>query len=214
MAALGVAAGLFLVAGCASGSEPDDDGATSPPSSATTAPADGATVATLAKVDGWRAGLDPASVPGEAGFGVLELAYDDAAASALWSAAVPDDLPTATGGPGDAGRYGSIDDVDLAEQVLGLWSAGQSGSCPGRLESVATDGDVVRLVEVQDLRGGDGCTDDYNPYSQVVALDRDQVPAEGRLPVDGELTVAVVVDGAVLPTDGSALRALVTVFGG
>ncbi len=213
MAALGVAAGVLLVAGCASGSEPDG-GATSPPPSATTGPTDGATVVTLAKVDGWRAGLDPASMPGEAGFGVLELAYDDAAASALWSAAVPDDLPTATGDPLDAGRYGSLDDVDLAAQVLGLWSAGQSGSCPGRLESVATDGDVVRLVEVQDLRGGDGCTDDYRPYSQVVVLDRDQVPAADGLPVDGELTFAVVVDGAVRPSDGSALSALVTVFGG
>lgn len=221
MAALGVAA-LLLVAGCTPGNEPDDGATsppTSPPASATTALADGAladgtAVVTLAKADGWREGLDPASMPGEAGYGVLELAYDEAAASALWSAAVPDDLPAATGDPVDAGRYGSLDDVDLAEQLLGLWSAGQSGSCPGRLASVATDGDVVRLVEVQDLQGGDGCTDDYRPYSQVVVLDREQVPAEDRLPVDGELTFAVVVDGAVWPRDGQALRAPVTGFGG
>jgi hypothetical protein len=48
----------------------------------------------------------------------------------------------------------------------------------------------------------------------VVVLDRDQVPAADGLPVDGELTFAVVVDGAVRPSDGSALSALVTVFGG
>lgn len=207
----GIAA-LLLVPGCASSTEPSDDG----PATAT-APApgslSGASVVTLAKTDGWRQGLDPTSIPGEVGFAVLELAYDDAAATALWSAAVPEDLPTASGDPADAGLHGSLEDVDLAQQVVGLWSSGQSGSCPGALASVATDGRTVQLVETQDLQGGNACTDDYNPYSQVVVLDRDQVPTQETLPVDGELTFAILTDGTLLPRTGQPLRAVVTTFG-
>jgi hypothetical protein len=112
---------------------------------------------------------------------------------------VPGDLPTASGDPTGAWVYGVPDDVDLADHVLGLWSSGQSGSCPGWLASVATDDETVRLLEAQDLQGGNGCTDDYNPYSQVVILDRDQVPTQDALPVDGELTFAILTDGTPLP---------------
>jgi hypothetical protein len=169
-------------------------------------------VVTLAKADGWRQGFETTSMPGEARFAVLELAYDEAAVTALWSAAVPGDLPTASGDPTGAGVYGVPDDVDLADHVLGLWSSGQSGSCPGWLASVATDDETVRLLEAQDLQGGNGCTDDYNPYSQVVILDRDQVPTQDALPVDGELTFAILTDGTPLPGTGQVLRAVVTAF--
>jgi hypothetical protein len=216
--ALAGAVALLLTAGCTSTEEPADDGAATVPATVpTTVPAspdDGAAVVTLAKADGWRQGLDATSIPGDAGFAVLELAYDDEAATALWDAAVPTGLPAASGDPDDAGLYGALDDVDLADHVVGLWSSGQSGSCPGQLASAEADGGTVRLVEVQDLQGGNGCTDDYRPYSQVVVLNRYQVPPQDALPVDGELTFATVTNGAKQPDDGPTLRAVVTAFDG
>lgn len=197
---------LLLLAGCSSSPEPSNEG------TPTTDSPDDASVVTLAKADGWRQGLDPTSIPGEAGFAVLELAYDDAAATALWTAAVPDDLPTATGDPADAGLYGSLDDVDLTQQVLGLWSSGQSGSCPGWFTSMTTDGESVQLVQAEDLLGGNGCDDSYNPYSQVVIVNRDQVPSQDALPVDAALTITTLTDGTPLPGTGQTLRAVVTTF--
>ena len=176
--------------------------------------ADSAAVPTLAKLDGWRPGVDPAEIPGSAGFAVLELAYDEADARALWDATVPDGLPDASGSPAVAGIYGDLADLDLTTQVLGVWSSGQSGSCPGWLGSVDTSDGEVAVVEVQDLQGGDGCTDDYNPYSQVVVLGRDQVPAAESLPVAGRLTFATLIDGGLRPTGGSELRAQITAFAG
>ena len=209
--AVGVVA-LLLLAGCASSTGPSNGGTPTTTGPTTDSP-DDASVVTLAKADGWRHGLDSTSIPGEAGFAVLELAYDDAAATALWNAAVPDDLPTATGDPTDGGLYGSLDDVDLTQQVLGLWSSGQSGSCPGWLTSMTTDGDSVQLVQAEDLQGGSGCDDSYNPYSQVVLLDRDQVPTQDALPVDADLTFTTLTDGTPLPGTGQTLRAVVTTFG-
>lgn len=139
---------------------------------------------TLAKVDGWRQGLDRAAIPGETGFAVFELADDGARARALWSAAVPEGLSAASGIPTSFGIYGAVEDVDLPDHVVGLWSSGQSGSCPGWPGSVDIDGETVTLVQVEDLQCSDLCTDDYNAYSQVVVLDRDQVPPQEALPVD------------------------------
>lgn len=202
---------LTLVAGCASATAPSGDGPTmaSTPITSTTP-----MLTTLAKVDGWRQGLDPASMPGEAGFAMLELAYDKADAEALWDAAVPDDHPAASGAPTGVGIYGDVADVDLADRVVGLWSSGQSGSCPGWLGAVQVDEETVKLVDVADLQGGDGCTDDYNPYSQVVVLDRDQVPPREALPVEGQLTSAIVTDGTPLPGNGPVLRGVIRVFTG
>jgi hypothetical protein len=181
---------LALLAGCGSG--------------------DDAAVTTLAKVDGWRDGLDDASIPA---FAVLELAYDDADARALWDAAVPDGLPAASGDPVGVGIYGDLAEVDLTTHVVGLWSSGQSGSCPNWLDSVETRDGEVALVAVEDLQGGDACTDDYNAYSQVVVLARNQVPPADALPLDGRLTSATVIDGAVRTGD-STLRVHVTEFAG
>lgn len=152
------AAGLVALAGCA-------------------APESAGSAAVLAKADGWRA----SATPGDS-FAVLEVAYDRATAEALWDENVGADLPARDGAPLEPGVYGDLTDVDLDEQVLALYSSGQSGSCPGWVEDVSTSGDgTVEVSTVQDLRGGDGCTDDYNPYRVVLALDREDVPSADAL---------------------------------
>lgn len=80
------------------------------------------------------------------------------------------------------------------------------------LVSVATDGESIQLVEAQDLQGGNACDEPYNPYSQVVILDRDQVPNQDALPVDGDLTFAILTDGTPLSGTDQTLRAVVTTF--
>lgn len=151
---------LLLAAGCSSGSG--------------SAGSDG----TLAKIDGWREGMTHEDV----GFAALELAYDSAAARALWDENVPDDLPRLEGDPLEAGVYGDLDDIDFAEQVVGLYSSGQSGSCPGWVDDIETGDDgTVALTRAQDLQGGDGCTDDYNAFRVVLAIDRADVPAQDAL---------------------------------
>ena len=182
---------LGLLAACGSGGDAD-------------------AVPTLAKTDGWRSGLDTTSFPSQAGFAVLELAYDEAGALALWDAAVPDGLPAASGDPVDVGIYGDLADVDLTTHVVGLWSSGQSGSCPGWLDAARIEDGELWLV---DADGGPGeCTTDYNAYSQVVVLERDRVPPAGSLPVTARLTHAAMADVPGQP--GTSLRALVTAFVG
>lgn len=153
-----LAAALVALAGCA-------------------APESAGSVDVLAKADGWRAG----TTPGDR-FAVLEVAYDRAAAEALWDENVDADLPARDGNPLEPGVYGNLADVDLDEQVLALYSSGQSGSCPGWVGDVSTGADgTVEVSTVQDLRGGDGCTDDYNAYRVVLALDREDVPSADAL---------------------------------
>lgn len=150
-------------------------------------------VETLAKVEGWRPGLE------EDAFAVLEIAYDDDAARALWEENVPADLPRREGTPLDAGVFGELGDVDFAEQVVALYSSGQSGSCPGWVRDVDHDGaGTVDVTRAEDMRGGDGCTDDYNAFRVVVALDREDVPDRADLPgvtgtVDGLAVLTLVV---------------------
>ncbi len=146
------------------------------------------------------------------GLRVNDRAYDEAGARAIRSAAVPDGLPTTSGAPTGFGIYGDVEDVDLADHVVGLWSSGQSGSCPGWLGSVDSNSGTVTLVQVEDLQGFDLCTDDYNAYSQVVVLNRGQVPPPETLPVDGQLTFAMVTDAVPLPGSGPTLRAVITPF--
>jgi hypothetical protein len=149
---------------------------------------------TLAKIDGWREGMTVEDVP----FAVLEIAFDVATAQALWDENVPDDLPRLEGDPASAGVYGDLADVDLTTHVVGLYSSGQSGSCPGWVRDVRTDGDgSVNVTTAVDMQGGDGCSDDYNPFRVVLALDRDDVPAQDALDargtVDGRGVLEVLV---------------------
>ncbi|GGI03397.1 hypothetical protein [Egicoccus halophilus] len=138
------------------------------------APADG--VITLAKVDGWRDGLDGTA------FAVLEVAADPETAARAWAENVPDDLtPVDDEPPVTPGRYGELDDVDLDRQVLVVWSSGESGSCPDYLADLSTvDGDVVTVERAS--AGAGACTDDYNPYRLVLAVDRDRLPPVDELP--------------------------------
>lgn len=148
---------------------------------------------TLAKVEGWRPSLQ------EDAFAVLEIAYDDAAARAMWEDNVPAGLPERDGNPLEAGVYGDLADVDFTQQVVVLYSSGQSGSCPGWVEAVDhRDDGTVDVTRAEDLRGGEGCTDDYNPFRVVVVVDHDDVPAQADLPdvtgtVDGREVLTLVV---------------------
>ena len=145
--------------------------------------ADGLT--TLAKVDGWRAPLwndEELS----AHFALVEIAYDEETARAAWRENVPERLPQRSGEPREAGRYGSFADVDLEEQVLVVYSSGQSGSCPGWLADLSVEEGIV-LLEREEHAPGMACTDDYNAYRVVLAVDRDKVPAADELPTERAL---------------------------
>lgn len=150
-------------------------------------PAAAGGVRTLAKVDGWR---DGQPFP-EGASALFEVAADEAAARALWDAAVPDGLPARDGDPRDVGLYGDLSDVDLDEQVLALWSSGESGTCPGWLAGVGTSADGATLAFDEDeYSPTGGCTDDYNAYRTVVAVDRSSLPDLADLGV-----VEATVDG-------------------
>lgn len=160
----------------------------------------GSDVRTLAKVDGWldrhaeAATFEP----------TLELAHDAATARALWEEAVPGDLARGREEPDAEGRYGAFDDVDLDTHVLGLWSSGQSGSCPEWLSEVASVDEGVAVEVVVDRGPGGACTADFNPYRQVVAIPRDAVPDPDELP-------ASLVTG---PEDGATFGDAVRRYGG
>ena len=157
--------------------------------------ADGVTV--LAKADGWSPSVDDERFGGY--FAIVEVAYDRDAARAAWDAVVPAGLVERSGEPREAGRYGSLDDVDFEEQVLVVFSGGQSGGCPGWLGDVSADDGQVLLAERRHMPGN-GCTDDYNAYRLVLAVDREKLPAADRLPTEDVLV------------DGRDLAGLVTAY--
>ncbi|QBI21303.1 hypothetical protein ER308_18155 [Egibacter rhizosphaerae] len=159
-------------------------------------PAPDGPVRPLAKVEGWRDGLDPHADP----FALLEVAWDRETAETAWANNVPDDLEAGAPDEGEPGRYDDLDAVDFDDEALLVWSSGESGSCPGWLADVATDGDGD-LEVTRDSFGAGACTDDYNPYRMVLAVDRDRLPDPEALP--GEL-VGDVPDGVAdaYPFDG------------
>jgi len=110
-------------------------------------------------------------------FAVLEVAYDAQTAQQMWDQNVPADLQERSGDPRDPGRYGSLSDVDFAQQAVALWSSGESGSCPGWISDIAVDSGYVVVTEVDDSGLGGACTSDYNPYRVLVAVDRADLPA-------------------------------------
>jgi len=125
---------------------------------------------TLAKVDGWRQGFE---LPPDT-FAMLEVAYDVDTAQRMWDENVAADLPERSGDPRDPGRYGDLDDVDLDQQAVALWSGGESGSCRGWVSSVALEDGAVVVTE--DADEGRGCSDDYNPFRVLVVVDRSDLP--------------------------------------
>lgn len=163
--AIGWAALVVLAVGCG---EPST-GASSSSGSGSAQNA----VAALAKVDGWRAGLDDY-------YARLEIAYDRETAEQAWRDSVPEGLEERRGDPREPGLYGDFESVDFESHAVAVWSAGQSGWCPGWLKDVRTNGRKMRITTDED---GDSCTDDYNAYTMVVAIDSDRLPAQDTLPL-------------------------------
>lgn len=151
----------------------------------------GGAVQTLAKAEGWRDGL------ADDAFGVAEVAFDRESAERAWADNVPDGLPEGSGDAEAPGIYGDLDDVDFDTQVVVVWSSGQSGSCAEWIDDIdTTDDGVVTIERGVDVGPTEGCTDDYNPYRTVLAVDRDRLPDEGELPtnvVEGVPNSSVVV---------------------
>lgn len=157
----------------------------------------GAEVEPLSKADDWRDDLaETMDRTPHTWFGVLEIAYDEATAARAWGENVPSQLPRRDGEPTEPGVYGDLADVDFGREALVVWSAGQSGTCPGWLADISTDNNAVQL---KTARQGDFCTDDYHAYRMVLAVDRDRLPAASALPLDD------------VPVDGLA-TALITTY--
>lgn len=182
------AVAVLILAGCAEEGEP----AGSPDGNRTVG------VVPLAKVQGWRDALGPVAAP----FAVLEIAYDRETAERAWRENVPEDLAPGEGVPDEPALYGELDDVDFDRQVVLVWSSGQSGSCPGWLAGVAIGDDGTVEIRRRDtsMRADPGedrptaCTEDYNAYRMVVAVDRDRLPVEADLPSE---EVRGIPDGLV-----------------
>lgn len=138
-------------------------------------------VVVLAKADGWRDGLQEAA--GHS-YALVEIATDEASAQRAWDENVPASLPDAGGDPALPGRYATLASVDLDRQAVVVFSSGQSGSCPAWVTSVdAVDGRLeVELTSTADQ--GEPCTDDFQPYRLVLAIDRGRLPDLDRLPVE------------------------------
>lgn len=145
-------------------------------------------VVTLAKDSGWRDGFED---DGAAPFATLEVAYDRETAEVAWDENVDDTTPRDDELPADPGLYGDLDDVDFEEQVLVVWSSGQSGSCPAWLADVDTTDGIVQ-VEIGQL--GNACDADYNPYRLVVAVDRQLLPEPDAI---DSSQLDVVADGEI-----------------
>ena len=136
----------------------------------------------LAKASDWRDDLGDVATP----FAIIEVADDRESAERAWSDNVPDDLDARDDElPAEPGVYGDLETVDFDEQTVIVWSSGQSGSCPGWLSDISSDDGAV-TVEVGATQ--QMCTDDYNPYRMVLAVDRDRLPPVEDLPheeIDG-----------------------------
>jgi hypothetical protein len=174
MLALLGACALVLVA-CGGGPDraPTDGG--NPDGPAPEATTDEGPVRTLATVPGWRGEL-----PGMAD-GALEIAYDRETGERAFTENVPDDLPTGARDVADDGLHAELDTVDWDREVLVVWSAGRSGTCPVRVEDLRTAGGRIEVETASSSQGS--CTADFNPYRAVLAVARDRVPPPGDLPV-------------------------------
>lgn len=135
-------------------------------------------VTALARADGWRSGIE-ASV----GFLLLEVAHDEGTALRAWTDNVPNELPADEGDPPTApGAYRSLDDVDFSRQAVVVVSSGGSSSCPPWVRNIRTVGDRVEVELARE--GAQACTDDFQPYRLVLAVDRDRLPDLDALPVE------------------------------
>ncbi len=137
-------------------------------------------VEVLAKAEGWRAGLaDAAGQPHM----LLEVAADAELAQRAWDDNVPDSLVEADGEPDQPGIYADLDDVDLDQKVVVVLSSGESSTCPVWVEDLSTVDDHLEVMLASVAPADQGCTDDYQPYRLVLAVDRDRLPVDA-LPIE------------------------------
>jgi hypothetical protein len=113
--------------------------------------------------------------------GALEIAYDRDTGERAFAENVPDDLPTDARHVAEDGLHAELDTVDWDREVLVVWSAGRSGSCPVWVEDLRTEGGRVEVSTASPSQGA--CTMDFNPYRAVLAVARDRVPPREDLPV-------------------------------
>lgn len=135
-------------------------------------------VRTLAITSGWR----DDQLLGVDGYALLEIAHDRETGERAFADNVPEGLTPSEDGPPADGLHAGLDTVDWGREVVVVWSAGRSGSCPEWVDDVTWDGADLEVVTVAP---GDlvGCTADYNAYRTVLAVPRDRVPPPEALPV-------------------------------
>lgn len=76
----------------------------------------------------------------------------------------------------DLGGAGAPPEVDFETQIVVGLEIGFSGSCPQtRLDGVEVGPDAVGF-EINTVTEEMACTDDYNPRTYLIALDRDRLP--------------------------------------
>lgn len=187
---------VLLLTSCASASASGPDEAPAEAEMTTQSRGEPGGIRTLAKIDGWREGLE--TPPGV--FSALEVAYDATAAQQMWEDNVPAGLPEVKGDPVTSGRYGELSGVDFTRDVVALWSSGQSSSCPAWADSVSGSGaDVLSIGVTVDTGSNGACTADRQVYRTVVVINREAVPDAAALPQ----TTAVVGEGR--PSDSVLL---------
>ncbi len=160
---------LLLVVGCGG------TGAVGPDEPAAPTAAE---ITVLAKAEGWRDGLqESAGHP----YLWIEVAADPDRAQQAWEENVPAGLADGEGPPAEPGLYVPLEDVDLDTHALIVVSSGESGTCPAWVDDLRVlDGRVEVDLDTVDEQA---CTDDFNPYRLVLAMDRDLLPAIDDLPI-------------------------------
>ncbi|QBI18832.1 hypothetical protein ER308_04260 [Egibacter rhizosphaerae] len=141
----------------------------------------GGGVVVLAKAEGWRDGLRDAA--GHA-YALVEIASDERTAQRAWEDNVPQSLPDADGDPAEPGRYARLESVDLDRQAVVVYSSGQSGTCPSWVTGIETTDDRIEVALASTADQGEACTDDFQAYRLVVAVDRDRLPDPAQLPIE------------------------------
>ncbi|MFW6194953.1 MAG: hypothetical protein ACOC5M_00335 [Chloroflexota bacterium] len=146
----------------------------------------------LMKAEGWRPELEEPRLSGSRpAFAVVEIAFDRETAERAWAENVEPSLPRRSGTPEEPGIYGDLEQVDLEKEAIIVWSSGESSSCPAWLADINVTDDARVTIQIEDDTGGwfgtdlfAACTDDYNPYRMIVAVDRGSLPAPDDLPTE------------------------------
>jgi hypothetical protein len=126
----------------------------------------------LARIDGWAltgARSQPASR--------VLVAYDAAAARKLWRATRAIPRVRGTGPAPEFGVYAGLDAVDFARQAVLVVESAGSSSCPSSLVDVRplTAGAVDLVTNT--YRPEKFCTADLHAFTEIVAIERDLLPA-------------------------------------